>query len=68
MANPEWLTIQNRHAKEVNNLDEQITTLKKQLAKHGGHTAECWINTLETPGEEHPCTCGWAEIVKGQDK
>jgi len=54
------------HNPIADELDQQITQLKADLAEYGGHTADCWVNTLETPGEEHPCDCGWAEIAEGQ--
>ena len=53
---------------------EQITTLRTQLKKHGGHTAECvnhkntWTGSADAGGH-HPdkrkCDCGWDEIAKG---
>ncbi len=36
--------------------------LKADLAKHGGHTAEC---ASQAALEEWDCDCGWAEIEKG---
>jgi len=48
---------------------KQITQLKTDLAKFGGHTDECasrppseevWVK-----GCEPKCDCGWAEIEKG---
>ena len=56
--------------------EEQITALKKQLAKHGGHTAECRVYNDNKPAsidpevdvdDEYECIkeCNWAKIAKG---
>ena len=51
--------------------NKQITTLKAQLAKHDGHTADCASRGgyYTQPGggnfTANPCDCGWAEIEKG---
>lgn len=49
-------------------LRKQITTLNEQLAKHGGHTAECtwhlmgFYDGAGEPKRHGKCDCGWAEI------
>jgi len=64
---------------DVDQLQEQNTQLKADLAKFGGHTAECdslkiyvmgWKGEY---GEEQMmrdpapvCDCGWAEVERGQ--
>ncbi len=51
---------------------EQITTLRDQLKKHGGHTLERERCNFESPrfrSEDYfHCIkdCGWAEIEKGK--
>jgi len=50
--------------------NERITQLKADLAKYGGHPAECASRFLVEPegvvtGEHRPCDCGWAAIEKG---
>ena len=58
-------------AKAGSNLRKQITTLRAQLKKHGGHTAECAVHEYRKVGyggirePEHECDCNWAEIEKG---
>jgi len=56
---------------DVVGLDEQITTLKEQLAEFGGHKADC--PTRFNKGYRGPYSgihrcdpklCGWAEIKK----
>lgn len=52
--------------KEIVDLDKQITTLREQLAKHGGHTVQCktkWHDYSTGTGWGR-CDCGWAEIEK----
>ncbi len=62
----------------IGRLVEQITTLRAQLERHGGHTAECASIAKRfryNPGDEpygthtvwhKECDCGWAEIAKGK--
>ncbi len=63
--------------KEIVELDKQIATLRAQLQRFGGHTAECAYPVEQfkyNPGDEpygthtiwhKKCDCGWAEIEKG---
>ena len=51
---------------------EEIFTLRAQLQRYGGHTAECarhggyWVSNLWWVNRK--CSCGWAEIAAGFDK
>jgi len=48
----------------------EITQLKADLAKHGGHTAMCPASERgRVTGMKNcdPKVCGWAEIEKGQE-
>jgi len=50
--------------REIVELDEQITQLKADLSKFGGHTDKCgasgWNPTWQNQTEP-PCDCGYAE-------
>ena len=50
----------------IDKQQEEIATLKAQLAKHGGHTADCLRHTrMYTVGDD--CcieSCGWQAIAK----
>jgi len=54
------------HNPIADELDEQITQLKTDLAEFGGHYWDCPAHP-----DEHgflnnkKCTCGWAEMEKG---
>ncbi len=58
-------------------LNAEITTLRAQLKRHGGHTAECasleiwaavWIERSWGPEQQKvkpkKCNCNWADIEK----
>ena len=52
---------------------KQITILKEQLKRHGGHTKDCacrepYITKTGAIKEVPKCDCGWAEIAKDRDK
>jgi len=69
-----------KHRKKAaagSDLHKEITQLKSDLAKYGGHTAECasrvWkprpkrknsISRYEPANKK--CDCGWVEIEKGK--
>ena len=50
--------------------DKQITTLKNQLKRHGGHTKDCacrepYITKTGAIKEVPKCDCGFDEVMKG---
>jgi len=59
-----------RLIKQNNTLCTQITTLRAQLAKHGGHLHRCRVanGKLTYLSKKYRCIpdCGWAEIAKGE--
>ena len=50
---------------EWEKMEQQITTLKAQLKRHGGHTAGCSLTLSIGERMQYPCDCGWVEIEKG---
>ncbi len=55
---------------EWEKMEQRITTLRAQLKKHGGHTADCQeYQKGYSDYALYICieTCGWAEIEKGLD-
>ena len=72
-----WLEEIQDNTKELDlaleQLQQEITTLKADLAKFAGHTAKCKIHTPAWTGSadvsgHHPdmrkCDCGWAELER----
>ena len=49
---------------EITVLEKREVELKADLAKFGGHTADC-NGGQRTHAVGFPCTCGWAEVENG---
>jgi len=52
-----------RRLNRISEQHEEITQLKADLAKYGGHTAACAFVLRTFTGKYYvKCECGWAEV------
>ena len=61
--------IQVYSVSEWERMEREITDLKADLAKFGGHTADC-AKIVAKPGAHWlvKCDCGWAALAKHRSK